>query len=101
MFDSLPDVPLSTEQNGVATGRSSEGELVQSQTFSSGSYDPFPGRSGEFEGSNREFGDLGESLIIQYCSNEDDGLGVVGVRVDSLFDDSGEGNRGSVDLANK
>lgn len=101
MLDGLSDVSLSSEQDSVGTGRSSESELVQGQSLTTGSDNSFSGRGGEFEGGNGELGNLGESLVVEDGTDSDDGLGIVRVGSSGLLDDSGEGDWGSVDLAHE
>jgi len=101
VLDGLPDVPLSPQQNGVATGRSPQSELVQGQDLSTVGDDSVPSRSGEGEGSDGELGNLGETLVVEDLSNNDDGLGVLGVLTLGLLDDTRDGNGGSVDPGHK
>lgn len=75
--DSLSDVPLSPQQNGVGTGRSPQSELVQGQSLTTVGDDPVPGGSGEAQGGNGELANLGETLVIEDLSDNDNGLGTL------------------------
>jgi len=101
VLDGLPDVPLSPQQNGVATGRSPQSELVQGQSLTTVGDDPVPGGSGEAQGGDGELADLGETLVVEDLSDNNDGLGTVGVLALGLLDDSRDGDRGSVDPGHK
>lgn len=98
VLDGLPDVPLAPQQNSVGSGRSSESEGVESNGLTTGSGDSLSGSVGESECGNGEFGDFGQSLVVENGTDGNDGFGVVGVGVLGLLDDSGERDRGSVNL---
>lgn len=98
VLDGLPDVPLAPQQNSVGSGRSSESEGVEGDGLTTGGGDSLSCGVGESEGGDGEFGDNGQSLVIEDGTDSDDGLGVVRVRVLGLLDDSGERERRSVDL---
>lgn len=98
MLDGLTDVPLTSEEDGVRTSRGTESELVEGQSLTTGSGDPLSGGCGESESGDSELGDNGETLVIEDRADNDDSLGSVLVRVGGLLDNSGEGNRGSVNL---
>lgn len=98
MLDGLPDVPLTPQQDSVGSSRSSESEGVEGDGLTTGSGDSLSGGVGESEGGDGEFGNNGQSLVIEDGTDSDDSLGVVGVRVLGLLDNSGEREGGSVDL---
>jgi len=98
VLDGLSDVPLSSEEDGVGSGRGSDGELVEGQGLTAGGNNSLSGRGGEFEGGDRELGDLGKSLVVEDGADNDNGLRVVRVGASGLLDNSGEGDGGSVDL---
>lgn len=96
--DGLTDVTLTTEQDRVGAGRGTDGELVEGQSLTAGSDDTLTGRGGESESGDRELGDLGETLVIENGTDNDDSLRVVGVGALGLFDDTRDGDGGTVDL---
>lgn len=98
MLDGLPNVPLTPEENSVGTGRGSESESVESDSLTTGGGDSLSGRVGESESGDRELGALGQSLVVEDGTDGNDGLVTGWVGVLGLLDDSGEGERGSVDL---
>jgi len=98
VLDGLPNVPLTPEENSVGTGRSSESESVESNSLTTGGGDSLSGRVGESESGDRELGALGQSLVVEDGTDGNDGLVTGWVGVLGLLDDSGEGERGSVDL---
>jgi hypothetical protein len=98
VLDGLSVVPLSSEEDGVGSSGRSEGELVEGEGLTTCSDDPLSGRGGEFQSGDGDFGELWESLVVEDRSDHDNDLRVVWVRVLGLFDNSGEGDRGSVDL---
>ena len=98
MLDGLPNVPLTPEENSVGTGRSSESEGVESDGLTTGGGDSLSGRVGESESGDRELGALGQSLVVEDGTDGNDSLVTGWVGVLGLLDDSGEGERGSVDL---
>ena len=56
---------------------SPQSELVQGQSLTTVGDDPVPGGSGEAQGGNGELADLGETLVIEDLSDNDDGLGTL------------------------
>jgi hypothetical protein len=100
VLDGLPNVPLAPQQNSVGSGRSSESEGVESDSLTTSSGDSLSGSVGESESGNGEFGDFGQSLVVEDGTDGNDGFGVVRVGALGLLDDSGERDRGSVDLNN-
>ena len=99
VLDGLTDVPLSSEEDSVGSGRGTERELVEGDGLTAGSDNSLTSRGGEFESGDGEFGDLRETLVVENGADGDDGLGVVRVGSSGLLDDAGDGDRGSVDLA--
>lgn len=98
MLDGLTDVPLSSKEDSVGTGRGTERELVEGDSLTAGSDNALTGRGREFESGDGEFGDLWETLVVENGTDSNDGLGVVRVGSTGLLDDAGDGDRGSVDL---
>lgn len=98
VLNGLTDVPLTPEKDSVGTSRGTESKLVKSEGLTTGGGDTLPGSGRESKSGDRELGNLGETLVVEDGANDDDDLGVVGVRVLGLLDDSRERNGGSVDL---
>ena len=94
----LADVPLAAEEDGVGASRGTEGELVEGEALAAGSGDTFTGRGGESEGGDGEFGNLGETLVVEDGTDNNDGLGVVGVGAFGVLDNARDGDGRSVDL---
>lgn len=99
VLNSLSGVLWSSKEKGVASGRSSESQLIQSQDLTSSSDDAGTSRSGEAKSSDAEFGDSQETVVISDGTNDDDGL-VVGL-LGGVRNNSGDGDRGSVDAGHK
>ena len=98
MLDCLPHIPLAPQQHGVTPCRGAKGELVERQAFSAGGGDSLARGCGESQCGNGDFGQLGESFVIENRTDEDDGLGVVGIGLRSLLDNTREGDGRTVDL---
>lgn len=101
VLNSLPNVPLTPEKDSVGTSRGTESKLVKSEGLTTSGSDALPGSGRESKSGDGELGNLGETLVVENGANDDNGLGVVGVRVLGLLNDSRERNGGSVDLAHK
>lgn len=97
----LTDVPLPPQQDRVGSGRSPQGQLIESQDFSTVGDDPVLGGTGEGEGGDGEFGDGGETFVVEDFADDDDGLGAIRVGSLGLLDNSGDGDRRSVDPRHK
>jgi hypothetical protein len=98
VLNGLPNVPLTPEENSVGTGRSSESEGVEGDGLTTSGGDSCSGSVGESESGDGKLGDFGQSLVVENGTDGNDGLVTGGVGVLGLLDDSGEGERGSVDL---
>lgn len=98
VLNSLTDVPLTPEKDSVGTSGGTESKLVKSEGLTASGSDALSGSDRESKSGDGELGNLGETLVVEDGANDDDGLGVVGVRVLGLLDDSRERNGGSVDL---
>lgn len=99
MLDGLSGVLGTSEKEGVASSRSTESQLIESQDLSTGGDDARTSGSGEAEGRNAEFRDGQKTVVISDGTNNHDGLVVRllgGVRYDS-----GDRDRGSVDAGHK
>ena len=94
----LSSVLGSSEEDGVATLWCSEGELVQSQAFTTGSLDSLTSSSGESECGDAELLlEVDKSDIVGDGSDNDDGLlGGVGLAVCDLSGDLADAQGSSV-----
>jgi hypothetical protein len=99
VLNSLSGVLGSSEEQGVASSGSSKSQLIQSQNLSSSSEDAGTSRSGEAKSGNAELGDGQETVVIGDSANNDNGL-VVGL-LGGIRNNSGDGNRGSVDAGHE
>jgi len=99
VLDGLSGVLGSSEEEGVASGRSTESQLIESQDFSTSSDDARTGSSSEAESRNAELGDGQETVVIGDGANNNDGLVVRLLR--GVRNDSGDRDRGSVDARHK
>lgn len=104
MLNRLPRILWPTEQQGVGTGRSPHGQLVQSQNLTTGLLDPGPGGVCDPESSDGELGDCEEAVVVGDGPDDDDGL--VLVLVSGAFVlcdgyDAGNGDGGSVDAGHE
>lgn len=96
MLEGLTSVLGATKQEGVASGRSTQSELIQRQALTTGSNDAGTGGGSEAQGSDRDLGDLEETVIVGDGADDNDGL--VGlVATGDLRLDAREGNGRSVD----
>lgn len=77
VLDGLSGVLWSSQQESVASSRSTLSQLIQSQGLTTGSDDASTGGSGETESGNAELGDSQETVVISDGTNDDNGL-VVG-----------------------
>jgi len=99
VLNSLSGVLWSSEEKSVASGWSSESQLVQSQDLTSSSNDAGTSRSGEAKGSDAELGNGQEAVVIGDSANDDNGL-VVGL-LGGVPNNSGDRDGGSVDAGHK
>jgi len=74
VLDSLSGVLGASEKQGVASSRSSESQLVQSQDLSSSSFNAGTSSSRESESGNTELGNLQEAVVISDSANNHDSL---------------------------
>ncbi len=100
VLDGLTSVLGATEQEGVASGRSTQSQLVQSQALATGGDDASSGRGGEAQSSDRDLGDLEKAVVVGDGADDDNDL--VGlVAAGDLRLDARQRNRGSVDSGGK
>ena len=98
VLDSLPRVPLATEQDGVRAGRCPDGEGVKSQGLATGLEYALLRRLGESECSDGQLGDFKKTNVIGDSSDNHDSLRLAVGSVGGLLEYTGEGDRGLVDL---
>lgn len=96
VLNSLTRVLWSSEEEGVASGWCSQGQLIQSKDLSTSGQDTSASSGGEAESSNAELWDGQKTVVIGNSSNDNDGL-VVGL-LRRVSNDSGERHRWPVDL---
>lgn len=77
MFDGFSRVLGSTEQEGVRTGRSAHGQLVQSQRLTTSLLDSGSGGGCEAESGDGELGNGEETVVVGDGAHNDDGLALV------------------------
>lgn len=98
VLDGLTGVLGTTEEEGVASGRSTESKLVQSQSLTAGSQDASAGSGSEAKSSHGALGELEKTVVVGDGSNNDNGL-VVGLGLlGSVGGNAGQRHGGSVDL---
>lgn len=99
VLDCLTSVLGTSEKKGVASGGSTEGQLIQSQDLSSSSENSGTSSSGDTESSDAELGDDQEAIVIgNGADNYNSALFILGGFV---RDDSGDGDRRSVDAGHE
>ena len=102
VLDGLTGVLGATEEEGVGTGRGAHGQLIDGQGLTTSGDDAGAGSGGVAEGSDRELGELKETVVVSDGADQDDGLALVslaGVLVGSSGNDLGERHGRAVDLA--
>lgn len=98
MLDGLARVALAAEQNGVRTGRRTQGKLVKGEGLTARCEDASSGCRSEAESGNAELGQLGEAHVVGDGADDDDDLRVAVRRVGGLLDYFGEGDGRAVDF---
>jgi hypothetical protein len=96
---SLSSVLGSSKQEGVASCRGSQGQLIQSQSLSTCSEDARTSGCGETESGHTELGNSQETVVIGDSANNDNGL-VVGL-FGGVRNNSGDRDRRSVDAGHE
>ena len=102
VLDGLTGVLGATEEEGVGTGRGAHGQLIDGQGLTTSGDNAGAGSGGVAEGSDRELGELKETVVVSDGADQDDGLALVslaGVLVGSSGNDLGERHGRAVDLA--
>jgi hypothetical protein len=96
VLDGFTSVLGTTDENGVGTSGSTEGQLIQGQTFTTSLQDTSLGGLSEVKGSNRELGKFKKTGVISDSTNDDNGLIVLGIA-----NDAGNSDRRTVDAGHK
>lgn len=99
VLDGLSGVLWSSEEEGVASGWSSQCQLIESQSLTTGCENASTSGSGEAESCNAELWDGQQTVVISDGTDNDDGLVVA--LLGSVGDNSGDGDWGSVDLGHE
>lgn len=98
MLDSLSGVLWSSEEKSVGSGWGSEGQLIDGQSLTTGSKNAGTGSGSETESRNTELRNLQQSVVIGDGTDNDDGSLLL---LASVCNESGDGNRWSVDAGHK
>jgi hypothetical protein len=96
MLNGLTRVLGTTDKDSVGTSRSTEGQLIQSQNFTTSLQDTSLGSLGEMKSSNRELGEVQKTRIISDGTNNNNSVVTLGV-----LDNTRNGDRGTVDTRHK
>merc|ERR1719281_657272 len=100
MLDSLTGLARSLKEQSVLASWGSQSQLVKSDNFSSSFQDSLASLLGDSEGTDGHLWDLEDSDVIGDGSNNDSDL----VSISGLFhvaNQTGDGERGTVDLAHE
>ena len=73
VLEGLTGVLGTTEDEGVGTSGSAEGELVEGDGLTAGSEDAGTGGGGEAEGSDGELGELEQAVVVGDGADNNDG----------------------------
>lgn len=98
VLDCLTSVLGTSEEKGVASGGSTESQLIQSQDLPSSSENASTSSGGNSESSNAELGDDQEAVVIGDGANNDNSALVLLAKVRN---NSGNGDGGSVDAGHE
>lgn len=100
VLECLTGVLGAAEQQGVASGRRTQSQLIQRQALTASGDDASASGGSEAQGSDRDLGDLEKAVVVGDGADDNDGL--VGlVATGDLRLDARERNRGSVDARHK
>jgi len=99
VLDSLTGVLGTTEEQSVGTGRGAQSKLVQSQGLTTGLLDAGTGGSGETQSSDRQLGDVQETVVVSDGTDDNDGLALLGLG--DVGSDARERDGGTVDARHK
>ena len=104
VLDGLTGVLLATDEDGVRAGRGAGSELVERDALTASRLDAGTRSVGESQRSNRELGELKNSVVVGDGANNNNGLGGLRGRSSNTalrlgqVDDARDRNRGLVDL---
>jgi len=99
VLDSLSGVLWSSQQNNIATSWGSQGQLIESQAFTTGLLNPGSSCGCESECGDRELGDDLKSVVVCDGTDDCDGLALVGLLGGLSADfavDAGDGHGWSI-----
>jgi hypothetical protein len=99
VLNSLSSILRPSEKEGVASGRSSQGQLIQSQGLATSSNNTRTSGRSESKSGNTELGNSEEAVVISDCANNDDRL-VVGL-FGGVRDNSRDRDWRSIDTGHK
>lgn len=100
VLDGFTGVLGTTEQEGVASGGSTQSKLVQCQALTTSGNNTSAGSGGEAQGGDGDLGDFEKAVVVGDGTDNDDGL--VGLVIaGDLGLDARERNRRSVDAGHK
>lgn len=99
VLEGLTGVLGTAEDQGVATGRSAESELVEGNGLTTSGDDAGTGGSGEAESSNGNLGEGKETVVVGDGADNNDGA-LLTLLVD-VGDDTRERDGGAVDLGHE
>lgn len=99
VLDSLTGVLGATEDQGVASGGSTESKLVQGDGLTASGDNAGAGSGGESQSSDSHLGELEQAVVIGDGTDNDDGS-LLTLLVD-VGDNSGQGDGRAVDLGRK
>lgn len=97
MFDSLPGVSLSSQQNGVCTLGRPQSQLIQSDDFTTCLLDPLASSLGDSQSRNAQLGDFQHSNIVRDSPYDDDGFPGIFLGVGDLAVDEADADGRTVD----
>lgn len=103
VLNRLPSILGPSDEECVAPSRRPQGKLIKSQSLASGCLDPGASSGSESQSGDGKLRDREETVIISDGADNDDSLIVVVGRVwvSTILDDTGDRDRGPVDLGHE
>jgi len=95
VLNSLTCVLGSTQEESIGASRSTQGELVQSQSLTTSLLNSGSGGSGKAESSDRQLGDVEEAVVVSNGSNDHNSLSLLSVG--NVGDNARDGHWRAVD----